>query len=103
MYFIFRKSDKVILYTPETAEQLASEKAACLRNEGGVDEDYLVVEASGPIPFGMVPTLSDGNAVTFVLTPTIVARNAARLTLAAKLQSVITLTPEELQVLGIGA
>ena len=98
MYFIFRKSDKAILYITETAEQLANEKAACLSNEGGVDDDYLVVEAAGPIPPGMVPILSDSNAVTFGLTPTIVARNAAQASAQTKLQA-LGFTDEEIKAL----
>jgi len=98
MYCIFRKSDKVILYITYTIRQLANEKAACVSNEGGVDDDYLVVEAAGPIPPGMVPTLNDSNEVIFVLTPTIVARNAAQASAQTKLQA-LGFTDEEIKAL----
>ena len=41
MYFVFRKSDGVILYQSYTSEQAENEWQSCLKSEGGVKEDYI--------------------------------------------------------------
>ena len=75
MHFIFRKSDRVHLYTAhDGAGLLAAEWATCLRAEGGVEGDYIAVENAGPVPNGMVVTLTDGNDVAFVASPERVAK-----------------------------
>tara|TARA_Y100000310_G_scaffold241755_1_gene245811 strand:- start:251 stop:544 length:294 start_codon:yes stop_codon:yes gene_type:complete len=95
MQYIFRRRDSVHLYTAQDRPgSFANEWAACLRNEGGAPEDYVVVERSGPVPAGMVPALK-GSRVEFVQNPKRVAREAARALLAKKLG----LTAEEMALL----
>ena len=97
MHFIFRKSDRVNLYTAQDRpDSLANEWAICLRNEGGVEGDYIAVENAGPVPNGMVATLTDANAVEFVANPERVAKTAKRDALAVKLKAALELTDEEL-------
>ena len=98
MHYIFRKLDKVILYTPGTARQFENEWEACLRNEGGVAEDYVVVEAEGPPPPGMVPSLTPDNQVEFIPNPKIVAKEKARARLSTKFRA-LGLTDAEIRLL----
>lgn len=103
MHFIFRKSDRVHLYTAQdTPGSLAAEWADCLRNEGGAEGDYIAVEKDGPVPHGMVVTLTDANAVEFVANPERVAKTAKRDALAVKLKAALGLTDEELKILRLG-
>lgn len=100
MHFIFRIADGVVLYTPATDNQRDNEWAACLANEGGVADDYIVVEAPGPIPNGMMPELTCIGGVTFVPNPARVAREAAVIVVSEKMKS-WGLTDADLEVLGI--
>jgi len=100
IYCIFRKSDKEILYMTDRAEQLVNEKETCLRNEGGTENDYIIVESDGPIPNGMVPSLTPDNQVEFIPNPKIVAKNAARAKLATKLRA-LGITDQEIELLGV--
>lgn len=76
MYFIFKQSDKTLLYLGFTDEQLAHEWDACLANEGGIASDYLIVQTDdAEVPEGSVPMLAGMDFVVFIPNPTIVARN----------------------------
>jgi hypothetical protein len=97
MYYIFRKSDGVILYISHTLQQLENEKQACLANEGGTLDDYTIIEGATR-PRGMTPVLDADGQVDFALSETTVAKRAARASLGAKLQA-LGLTAEEVALL----
>jgi hypothetical protein len=87
MYFIFRKSDGVVLYEAHTLGQYENEKTACLANEGGVEADYLYLTGISSTPPGMLATVSSDGEVEFVKHPTVVAMDAAKAITAGKLRA----------------
>ncbi len=101
MFYIFRKSDGVILYTPATQRQFDNEWAACLRNEGGVAADYVVKEANRPaIVPGDIPLVATlvQDQVVFVPNPIGTARAAVRQSARDKLRA-LGLTEEEVRLI----
>ena len=99
MYFVFRKSDGVILYQAHTANQAANEWAVCLRAEGGVAADYVRITADIDIPSGHVATLNDAqDTVTAVEDPRLVAQRTNQESGKAKLK-VLGLTDGEISAL----
>ena len=99
MHFIFRKSDRLHLYTSQDRpDSLANEWATCLRNEGGAEEDYIAVEKAGPVPNGMIVTLTEDNQVEFVANPELVARKQVKESANAKLAT-LGFTDEEIEAL----
>jgi len=77
---IFRKSDRVHLYTvQDRAGSYDTEFAACLRNEGGAADDYIIADLdSGYIPQDMAAVLADDlRTITFKKTPERVASDKA--------------------------
>ena len=83
MHYIFRKSDGEILYAPDTSEQLENETAACLTNEGGSLDDYVIVE--GPVMLkGQHPTLV-GGVVVPIEHPAVTARKEVKARVRGKL------------------
>lgn len=105
MHHIFRRIDRVWLYTAATLEQFDNELSACLRNEGGTLSDYAVVKDSPDrIPPGMVPELQPGDTVGYVLSPVMVARDLVRTSLGVKLQAAgLDLTDGEMALLTKGS
>tara|TARA_Y100000310_G_scaffold55555_1_gene50918 strand:- start:894 stop:1205 length:312 start_codon:yes stop_codon:yes gene_type:complete len=100
MYFVFRKSDSVILYQSYTAQQASNEWAACLRAEGGDAGDYIRIEAEVDIPAGYVATLNDAqDTVTAVEDSRITVRRQNQESGWAKLR-VLGLTDDEIEALG---
>jgi len=102
MYFIFRKSDGVVLYESHTLEQYENEKTTCLANEGGVKADYLYLTATTSTPPGMIATVSNNGQVRFIEHPTVTANNSAKAVVAGKLRS-LGLDTADLNALGIKA
>jgi len=99
MFFVFRKSDNVLLYQSQTARQEANEWAACLANEGGVAADYIRIEAAIDIPSGYIATLNDAqDTVTAVEDPRLVAQRTNQESGKAKLK-VLGLTDDEIAAL----
>ena len=97
-YYIFRKADSALLYLAYSEEQYVNEKAACLRNEGGVEADYIYVTSeTSPSP-GMVAVLSASNEVEFQLNPVREARRVAKEGLDVKLRA-LGLNDTDLSVL----
>jgi len=97
VYYIFRKSDGVILYITHTLQQLENEKQACLANEGGTLDDYTIIEGVAK-PRGMLPILDADGQVDFVLPEATVAKRAAKASLDAKLAA-LGLTATEIALL----
>lgn len=101
MFFIFRKSDGTLLYTPHTEKQLKNERATCLTNEGGTADDYIILEGDVPTstPDGirMSPILKNGQ-LAFEPDPTVVARAELRASGRAKLVA-LGLTEDEIAAL----
>jgi hypothetical protein len=99
MYFVFRKSDNVLLYQSHTAKQEANEWTACLANEGGVAGDYIRIEAAIDVPAGYIATLNDAqDTVTAVEDPRLVAQRTNRASGQAKLRD-LGLTDDEIVAL----
>ena len=99
MYYIFRKSDGVLLYAPNRAEQLINAQSACLANEGGVEDDYATVEVDvSRTPEGQVPALQADGTVTFEPNPLRVAREVINQSAKEKLNA-LGLTDEEVSAI----
>ena len=64
-YYTFRKSDNTHLYTAHNEKSQEGQWAACLANEGGVAEDFIVITSTRQLPERMEATLV-GNKLTFV-------------------------------------
>jgi hypothetical protein len=72
-YYIFHKASKALLYDAATEAQFNNEYRACLANEDGGPDDFIVAHATPPTEPGQIPTLV-GDAVVFVPNPEIVAK-----------------------------
>ena len=102
MYFIARKSDKVVLYQAQTFEQFQSEWVACVENEGGSEQDYELYEKEEVVPRGMIATINAQDEVEYIPNPKLVVKRAARLVVKNKIKAAIPgLTDEDLALVGI--
>ena len=98
-YYIFRKADNTLLYVAYSETQYMNEKAACLRHEGVVEDDYIYATSeTSPSP-GMVAVLSASNEVEFQLNPIREARRVAKEGLDVKLKA-LGLNDTDLSALG---
>ena len=102
MYFIFRKSDGVVLYESHTPEQYENEKSACLVSEGGTKADYLYLTGTSSTPPGKLATATEDGKIRFIDDPTVTANNNAKTIVAGKLRR-LGLDDADLSALGIGA
>jgi hypothetical protein len=98
-YYIFRKADSALLYVSYSEAQYTNEKAACLRNEGGVEADYIYVTSETSRPPGMVAVLSASNEVEFQANPVLEAKRVAKEGLDVKLRA-LGLNDADLSALG---
>ena len=99
MYFVFRKSDGVILYQSYTSEQAENEWTVCLRAEGGIADDYIRIVADIDIPSGYIATLNDAqDTVIPIEDPKLVARKQVKESANAKLAT-LGFTDEEIEAL----
>lgn len=97
-YYIFRNSDKVLLYEAHTEWQFVNEKVACLWNEGGTVADYVYVTSTAPKPPGTVATLDPNGQVVFAPNPRLVAKRAAKEAARVRLTG-LGFTPNEINAL----
>jgi len=98
MYYIFRKSDGVLLHQSTRLKQIEAEKEACLRNEGGTVDDYIYTESDRAAGLGQMVVFKSGE-VTIIDNPKHVARVKVRESLSVKLQA-LGLTEEEIRMMG---
>ena len=99
MYFIFRKSDGVVLYESHSLDQYAKEKTACLASEGGTRADYIYLTAETSTPAGKLATATS-EGVRFVDDPSVLAENAAKEITAKKLLA-LGLEDSDIRALGL--
>lgn len=85
MWFIFRRSDGVLLYFGNRDGQLYNELDACERNEGLRPDEFVILQHPGPIPFGMLAEITPQETVHFVPNPLHVAREQLAESAKAKL------------------
>lgn len=102
MYFIFRKSDGVVLYESHSLDQYENEKKACLISEGGSESDYLFLTGTTSTPPGKIATVSASGEVRFVDDPIATAEQKAKNVLSEKLRK-LGLDDLDLSALGITA